>query len=117
MGVWEQNPARGRCNIDGAASSTAFPSVSFARWVCQGGAIGWANAATACVLSLYEIDDATSSAAFFVFRTTATSGFYSFFLGDNGVQASSTYASRMVFNASGTTGTFTGMFSGYYVGM
>jgi hypothetical protein len=113
MEVWQQQPARARLKNDGAASATAFAAVAGSRWVLVGGAIGWSNAGS-CTISLYEIDT-TNSAPFFVFQTSATNGFYSFFLGDVGIQASSSYSSRMAFN-TGVAGTFSAMFTGYYVG-
>lgn len=114
MDPWQQNPATARVKIDGAASATAFAAVSGARWVLQAGAIGWSNAVNSCTISLYEIDS-TNSAPFFVMQTSATNGFFSFYMGPIGVPASSTYTSRMVFN-TGQTGTWSAMFTGYYVG-
>jgi hypothetical protein len=116
MGVWEQNPVRARLKLDGGGSSTAFASVSSARWCLQGGAIGWANILNAATISLYEIDAATSSAPFFVFKATGTNGFCSFYLGDHGIQASSSYESRMVLNVGAVAGTYSAMFTGYYTG-
>jgi hypothetical protein len=115
MGVWEQNPARARVKLTAAGSVTAFASLTQAAWVLQAGVIGWANAVNSCTISLYEIN-ATNSSPFFVFMTSATSGFYNFSLGEHGVQASSSYASRMIFNV-GQAGTYSGMFSGYYTGV
>lgn len=115
MGVWEQNPARARVKMTAAGSTTAFGSLTGAAWVLQGGAIGWVNAVNSCTISLYEIN-ATNSTPFFVFSTSATSGFFSFYLGDHGIQASSSYASRMVFNV-GQAGTYSAMLSGYYTGV
>jgi hypothetical protein len=114
MNPWQQNPATVRLKIDGAASATAFAAVTGARWVLQAGAIGWSNAVNSCTISLYEIDS-TNSAPFFVFQTSATNGLYSFYLGDIGIQASSSYTSRMVLN-TGALGTWSAMFTGYYVG-
>lgn len=114
MGIWSQSPARARLKVDGAASATAFAALSQARWVLQAGVIGWANVLTSATVSLYEIDS-TNSAAFFVFMTSATSGMYDFNLGDHGIQASSSYSSRMVFN-TGVAGTYSAMFTGYYTG-
>jgi hypothetical protein len=116
MGVWEQNPARARLKIDGGGSSTAFASTSGARWVLQAGVFAWANLLNSCTITLYEFN-ATNSSAFFTFMTSATSGFYSYYLGDHGIQASSSYSSRMVFNTGAITGTVCGMFSGYYTGV
>jgi len=115
MSVWGQAPARGRVKIDGAASATAFAAQSSSRWVLQAFTIGWSQALTSCTISLYEIDS-TNSAPFFVFQTSATSGMRSFYLGDHGIQASSSYSSRMVMN-TGVAGTWCGLFSGYYVGV
>lgn len=116
MGVWEQNPARVRIKLDGGGSASAFPSVSYARWCLQAGVIGWANILNAATISLYEIDAATSSAPFFVFKATGTNGFCSFFLGEHGIQASATGESRMVFNVGAVAGTYSAMFTGYYLG-
>jgi len=115
MGVWQQLPARARVKIDGAASATAFSAVSGACWVLQAFALGWSNAVNSCTISLYEIDT-TNSAPFFVMQTSTTNGALSIFLGEHGIQASSSYSSRMVFN-TGATGTWSGLFSGYYTGV
>lgn len=114
MSVWDQSPARGRVKIDGAASATAFAAQTGSRWVLQAFTLGWSTAVNSCTISLYEIDS-TNSAAFFVMMTSATSGMRTFFMGDTGIEASSSYTSRMVFN-TGATGTWSGLFSGYYKG-
>lgn len=114
MGVWEQTPARARVKLTGAGSTTAFVSVTGAAWVLTHGVIGWTQALNSCTISLYEIN-ATNSSPFFVFQTSTTCGLFSFCLGDHGIQASSSYSSRMVFNV-GVAGTYSAMFSGYYVG-
>ena len=116
MGVWEQSPARGKVNLDGGGSATAFASMAQARWVLQAGAVGWQNILNSCAISLMEIDNATSSGIMFTFMASTTSGFCSFNLGEHGIQASSLTPSRMVFNVGGVAGTYTGMFSGYYTG-
>ena len=113
MDPLKQMPARARLKVDGAGSVTAFAAVTGARWVLQAGVIGWSNAAS-CTISLYETDS-TNTAPFFVFQTSATNGLYAFNLGDIGIPASSSYTSRMVFN-TGAAGTFSAMFTGYYVG-
>ena len=116
MGVWEQNPARARLKIDGGGSSTAFSAVVGARWVLQAGVFAWANLLNSCTITLYEFN-ATNSSAFFTFMASATSGFRSYNLGEHGIQASSSYSSRMVFNTGAVTGTVCGLFSGYYTGV
>jgi hypothetical protein len=113
MGVWEQNPARARIKIDGGGSATAFGAVAGARWVLQGAAFGWRNAASSITVCLME-HDSTNSTTFLCFATSATNGFQSFFLGEHGIQASSSYSSRMALNVGAITGTFTALFTGYY---
>jgi len=113
MDIMMQNPAFARINQDGAGSVSAFAAVGSSRWVLTGMALGWSTAAS-CTISLYEIDS-TNSAAFFVMMTSATSGFRAFNFAPLGIPASSSYTSKMVFNV-GAAGTFSAMFTGYYIG-
>jgi hypothetical protein len=115
MGVWEQSPARGHPNLDGGGSATAFSAVSGSRWVLQGGAIGWQNMAAIATISLIELDT-TNSGVIFTFVASLSNGIANFFLGEHGMQASSSYSSRLVMNAGAVAGTITGMFTGYYTG-
>ena len=113
MNIGNQNRLQARINQDGAGSATAFAAITGGRWVLVGGMIGWSNAPSTTI-GLYEIDS-TNSGCFLQFQTSATNGAYSFFFGPIGIQASSSYSSRMVFN-SGQAGTWTALFSGYSTG-
>lgn len=115
MDTGNHSPLRARLKIDGGGSSTAFASATGSRWVWTAGNITWANLDTSCTFSLYEFN-ATNSAQFWQFLATATNGIVNIEFGDIGIQASSSYSSRMVFNTGAVAGTVCGLFVGYQTG-
>lgn len=115
MDVAAYSPLSARLKIDGGGSSTAFASATGSRWVLKGGLISWANLDSSTTYSLYEFN-ATNSALFFTGMATTTHGIVDFCFSDYGVPASSSYASRMVFNVGSIAGTFCALFTGYQIG-
>jgi len=115
MDVGAYSPLSARLKLDGGGSSTAFASATGSRWNLKAGLIGWANLDTSTTLSFYEFN-ATNSALFFTFMATCTNGIFNFAFPDFGIQASSSYASRMVFNVGTVGGTVCGLFVGYQTG-
>lgn len=115
MDVGAYSPLTARLKFDGGGSSTAFASATGSRWNLKSGLITWANLDTSTTLSFYEFN-ATNSALFLTMMATATHGFVTFAFPDFGVQASSSYASRMVFNVGSVAGTVCGLFVGFQTG-
>lgn len=115
MDVGAYSPLSARVKTDGGASATVFASATGSRWNLKGAVIAWANLAGDVAVSLYEFN-ATNSTVFFSFNATTSSGMYAFNFADFGIPASSSYASRLVFNAATVAGTFSGLFTGYQTG-
>jgi hypothetical protein len=114
MNILNFPPARGKANIDGGGSATAFSAVTGARWVLTHGFISWANVTSSVTVSLYEID-AANSGVLSLFMVSTTSGFININLGEIGVQASTT-GTRLMFNTGAIAATIAGLFAGYYTG-
>lgn len=115
MDVGAYSPLNARVKIDGGGSSTVFGSATGSRWNLKSALVGWSNLDTSVTISLYEFN-ATNSTQFFQFMATATHGIVDFAFPDFGVQASSSYASRLVFNVGAVAGTVCGLFVGYQTG-
>lgn len=115
MDISAYSPLSARLKTDGGGSSTAFASATGSRWNLKAGFISWANLDTSTTLSLYEFN-ATNSALFLTMMATCTHGSVMINFSDFGIQASSSYASRMVFNVGSVGGTVCGLFVGYQTG-
>lgn len=115
MDVGAYSPLCARTKTDGGGSSTAFASATGSRWNLKSAVISWANLESSTTMSFYEFN-ATNSTLFFTFMATCTHGLVTFAFPDFGIQASSSYASRMVFNVGTVLGTVCGLFVGYQTG-
>jgi hypothetical protein len=71
--------------------------------------------AAIATISLMELDT-TNSSVLWTFVASLSNGATHFFLGEHGLQASSSYSSRLLLNAGAVAGTISGMFCGYYTG-
>ena len=115
MDVGAYSPLSTRTKFDGGGSSTAFASATGSRWNLKSALITWANLDTSTTMSFYEFN-ATNSVVFLTFMATCTHGIVTFSFPDFGIQASSSYASRMVFNVGSVAGTVCGLFVGFQTG-
>ena len=115
MDTGNHSPLRARIKIDGGGSSTAFASATGSRWNLTQGVVTWANLDTSTTISLYEFN-ATNSVQFLTFIASASHGIVNMDFGEYGVQASSSVASRLVFNVGTVGGTVCAFFAGYQTG-
>lgn len=102
-----------RVEITSPGSATVFAAIDNARWNLVGGYVAWRTLTTGAGCFLLEQDATATGNTWFV-QASATSGNTHFFVGDIGVQSSSSN-SRLAFSVD-SSGTVIGMFTGYYTG-